>query len=67
MIKIKRIDDAYRLEATNERGNKAYTDGSPSIGGSNSEFRPMELLLVSVAGCSAIDVISIMKKTKTDY
>jgi putative redox protein len=64
MIKIKRVDDAFKLEATNEIGNVIYTDGSPAIGGSNSAFRPMEMLLVSVAGCSAIDVINIMNKQK---
>jgi len=63
-IKIKRIDDAYKLEATNDRGHKAYTDGSAAIGGASSAFSPMELLLVSLAGCSAIDVISIMNKQK---
>ena len=63
-IHIKRIDDAFKLEATNERGDIVHTDGSPSIGGSNSAFRPMEMLLVSLAGCSAIDVINIMNKQK---
>ncbi|MEE9374104.1 MAG: OsmC family protein [Saprospiraceae bacterium] len=63
-IKIKRIDDAFKLEATNERGNFIHIDGSPAIGGSNSAFRPMEMLLVSVAGCSAIDVINIMNKQR---
>ena len=63
-INIKRIDNAYKLEATNERGNTIHTDGGPAIGGSNSAFRPMEMLLVSLAGCTAIDVISIMKKQK---
>tara|TARA_Y100000385_G_C13074332_1_gene630667 strand:- start:1351 stop:1761 length:411 start_codon:yes stop_codon:yes gene_type:complete len=64
MIKIKRIDDAFKLEATNERGNIIHTDGGPAIGGSNSAYRPMEVLLVSVAGCSAIDVINIMNKQR---
>jgi len=63
-IHIKRIDDAYKLEATNESGHVTYTDGSAALGASNSAFRPMELLLVSLAGCSAIDVINIMKKQK---
>ncbi len=63
-INIKRIDNAFKLEATNERGNIIHTDGSPSIGGGDSAYRPMEMLLVSLAGCSAIDVINILNKQK---
>jgi putative redox protein len=69
-IKIKRIDNAFKLEAINERGNVVHTDANPEIGGSNSAFRPMEMLLVSLAGCSAIDVINILnrqKQTITDF
>jgi len=37
---------------------------SPEVGGSNDGFRPMELLLVGLAGCTAMDVISILKKKR---
>lgn len=70
MIKLKRVDDAFRLEATNDRGDIAYTDGSVAIGAGGNGFRPMEMLLVSLAGCSAIDIISVLKKqrqTITDF
>lgn len=63
-ISIKRIDHAFKLEATNERGNVIHIDASEAIGGSNSAYRPMEILLVSLAGCSAIDVINILRKQK---
>jgi putative redox protein len=65
-IKINRIDNAFKLEAVNERGNTIYTDGSPSIGGGDTAFRPMEMLLVSLAGCSAMDVINILNKQKQE-
>jgi putative redox protein len=33
-------------------------------GGKNDGFRPMELILVGLAGCTAMDVISILAKKK---
>jgi len=34
----------------------------PSVGGENDGFRPLELMAVSLAGCTAMDVISILRK-----
>lgn len=36
----------------------------PSVGGANDGFRPMELLVMSLAGCTAMDVISILQKKR---
>lgn len=36
----------------------------PSVGGANDGFRPLELMAVSLAGCTAMDVISILQKKK---
>jgi putative redox protein len=36
------------------------------VGGKDDGFRPMELLLIGLAGCTAMDVISIMKKKQQD-
>ena len=63
-IHLNRIDDAFRMEATNGRGDTLFTDGTAKIGASEQGWRPMELLLVSLAGCSAIDVISVLKKQR---
>lgn len=38
----------------------------PSVGGENDGFRPMELLGVSLAGCTAMDVISILRKKRQE-
>ena len=38
----------------------------PSVGGDNDGFRPAELLLVGLAGCTAMDVISILAKKRQD-
>jgi putative redox protein len=64
IITIDRIDNAYKMEATNDRGNTVIMDAGESVGGSNSAFRPMEMLMASLAGCSAIDVINILTKQK---
>lgn len=43
-------------------GHAIVIDGDPAVGGRNTGLRPMELLLVSLGGCTGMDVISIMKK-----
>jgi putative redox protein len=63
-IKINRINDDYLMEAVNENGNTLVMDGSEAIGGHNKGMRPTQLLLSAVGGCSAIDIISILKKQK---
>jgi len=38
----------------------------PQVGGDNDGFRPMELMAVSLAGCTAMDVISILAKKRQE-
>ncbi len=63
-IQLKRIDNAFHLEASNELGNKIEMDGAPKIGGSDKAARPMEVLLMSMAGCSSMDVLDILRKQR---
>lgn len=65
-INLKRIDDAFHLEAVNEVGSTVETDGAPAIGGGNKGMRPMQLLLVAAGSCSSMDIISILRKQKQD-
>ncbi len=37
---------------------------NPEVGGDNDGFRPMELMAISLAGCTAMDVISILTKKR---
>ena len=37
---------------------------SPDVGGENDGFRPSELVLVGLAGCTGMDVISILEKKR---
>lgn len=63
-IELNRLNDAFHLEAINEQGKTIHIDASPDIGGMNQGMRPMQLLLSAMGGCSAIDVINILKKQK---
>jgi len=63
-IEVERLNDAFHLRATNETGNSVETDASPNIGGSQLGMRPMEMLLSSMACCSSIDVIHILRKQR---
>jgi putative redox protein len=65
-IEINRLNHAVHLEALNEDGNTVSMDGAPQMGGTKSGFRPMQMLLAGLGGCSAIDFIDILKKQRQD-
>jgi putative redox protein len=54
------------FEGQAETGFKLPLGASPSVGGDNDGFRPMELIAIGVIGCTAMDVISILKKKRQD-
>lgn len=68
MIKIElaRLDNHFCMQATNEGGNTVVMDGAPADGGQNQGMRPMQVLLAAMGGCSAIDVVSILKKQRVE-
>ena len=45
-------------------GHAIVADGPPEIGGRNLGPRPMELLLMGVGACSAVDVVLILRKSR---
>jgi len=47
-------------------GHKFIMDAAPEVGGENSGPRPTELLLQAVAGCTGIDIISILNKMRLE-
>ncbi len=63
-ITLQRVNQAVRFEGVNSAGNTVIVEGSPEIGGEGQGMRPMELLLVSLASCSSMDVVSILKKMR---
>lgn len=48
-------------------GHKVYMDSSMEHGGKNTGPRPKPLMMVALAGCTAMDVASILKKMKVDF
>lgn len=65
-VNLERIEKPFLFEIKNETGNKILVDASQSIGGSSKGVRPMELLLMGLAGCASIDVIHILKKQQIE-
>jgi putative redox protein len=47
-----------------ESGHAIVMDGAPEAGGRNIGMRPMEVLLLGMGGCSAFDVVTILKKAR---
>jgi len=47
-----------------DSGHGLIIDGSPDIGGRNLGVRPMEMVLTGLCGCTAMDVISILRKQR---
>jgi putative redox protein len=52
--------------AESESGHAMIMDGSPDIGGRNMGPRPMEMLLMGAGGCTSVDVVMIMQKSRQD-
>ncbi len=47
-------------------GHSVVMDGAAEAGGRNLGIRPMEMLLLGLGGCTAFDVVSILKKSRQD-
>ena len=47
-------------------GHKVTIDGAPEQGGANAGMRPMEMVLMGTAACSAFDVVMILRKARQD-
>jgi putative redox protein len=45
---------------------RVLLDAPPAVGGENDGMRPKELLLHGLAGCTAMDVISILRKMRIE-
>ncbi len=52
--------------AESESGHAMVMDGAPEGGGRNLGPRPMETLLMGAGGCTAYDVVHILKKSRAD-
>ncbi|NHQ88608.1 OsmC family protein [Iodobacter sp. HSC-16F04] len=64
-VRVKWVEEVSFL-AQSESGHAVLMDGPPEGGGRNLGPRPMEMVLMGTAGCSAYDVIHILKKGRAD-
>ena len=62
-VNLKRLE-GFKFEATNSLGKSAVLDGPAGIGGSDDGLRPMEMVLMGLAGCSSFDLVSILQKQR---
>ena len=65
-VTLERVNDNYHFQLKNERGHIVDVDNRAEFGGNDLGASPMELVLMGVAGCSAIDMISILKKQRQE-
>jgi putative redox protein len=65
-IELSRVSGDFGFEAKDESGHIVKMDSSPQSGGQDYGVRPMQMLLMGLGGCSAIDVISILKKQRQE-
>jgi putative redox protein len=63
-VTLKRLDDRFGMQVTNESGNSFVMDSMPEAGQRSKGMRPMEVVLAALGGCSTIDVIDILKKQR---
>jgi putative redox protein len=63
-IHLKRIDEDYLFETTDEAGKTIVMDIPTDQGGHGGGVRPMQALLSAMGGCSGVDVVMILKKQK---
>lgn len=63
--RIKWVDNMAFLGESGS-GHAVLMDGPPESGGRNLGVRPMEMLLLGMGGCTAFDVVHILKKGRHD-
>ena len=56
--------DGMLMVGKSDSGHAITMDGPPEIGGENLGVRPMEMLLLGMAGCTMIDVVSTLEKMR---
>jgi putative redox protein len=63
-IVLHRIDDDFNMEARDDKGHTVLMDTSSEQGGHDNGVRPMQMLIMGLGGCSAIDIVMILKKQR---
>lgn len=63
--RVKWVEDVMFLGESGT-GHTVVMDGPEEAGGHGTGMRPMELLLLGMGGCTAFDVVEILKKSRQD-
>jgi putative redox protein len=66
MTAVARLETGLRFHAQATSGYHVTLDSREVNGGQGSGFSPMEMLLVGLAGCTGMDVLSILRKKRQD-
>jgi putative redox protein len=59
-----KLIEGVSFAGQSESGHTVVMDGPPDGGGKNLGVRPMEMLLLGMGGCSAYDVVLILRKSR---
>lgn len=63
---VKWMSDSMSFVAETASGHAFVMDGAPEAGGRNMGPRPMETVLAGAGGCTAFDVVLILRKSGQD-
>lgn len=61
-----KLSEGMTFVAESGSGHAVVVDASPDVGGRNLGARPMELVLMGMGACSAIDVMHMLRKGRHD-
>ncbi|MAO07587.1 MAG: disulfide bond formation regulator [Alteromonas sp.] len=65
-VVLNRVNDDYRFEGKGSRETSVFIDHNPNNPTEAKGASPMELLLMAVGGCNAIDIIYVLKKQRQE-
>jgi putative redox protein len=65
-INLVRKQGDFGFEGTDANGHTVRMDSNNESGGENFGIRPMQMLLMGLGGCSAIDIVMILKKQRQE-
>jgi putative redox protein len=60
------LETGMRFDVETGSGHHVILDAAEHNGGQNSGPQPMEMLLVALAGCSGMDILTILRKKRQD-
>ena len=63
---VVKLVEGMKFVSQGKSGHAVMMDSAPAVGGSDSAARPVEVFLASIGGCTGMDVVSILRKMKTE-